>query len=173
MCLTNDDNLAALLKQLRVHGENPKYYYKYIGLNSRLDSLQAVALSVKLPHLADWSAARRKNAAYYNEHLAGIPEVKTPVIHPLAETIYNQYTLAVEDREGLMKAMQDAGIGCAIYYPLPLHMQECFAELGYKEGDFPASEKAAKQVVSIPIYSELTHEQQDYVIATIRAYFHR
>lgn len=78
----------------------------------------------------------------------------------------------MEDRDGLMKAMQDAGIGCAIYYPLPLHMQECFAELGYKEGDFPMSEKAAKQVVSIPIYSELTAEQQDYVIATIRAYFH-
>jgi dTDP-4-amino-4,6-dideoxygalactose transaminase len=173
MCLTNDDDLAALLRQMRVHGENPKYFHKYIGLNSRLDSLQAVALSVKLPHLPAWSEARRRNAAYYNERLQGIPGVKTPVIHPLAETIYNQYTLAVEDREGLMAALQSAGIGCAIYYPLPLHMQECFSMLGYQEGDLPVSEKAAKQVVSIPIYSELTHEQQDYVIEAIRSYYNR
>jgi len=171
MCLTQSDELDAALRQLRVHGENPKYFHKWVGLNSRLDTLQAAALSVKLPRLTGWSEARRANAAYYRQHMSDIPQIKLPFIHDKAYTIYNQYTLLCEDRDGLMKHLQGAGIGCAIYYPLPLHLQECFAYLGYKEGDLPRSEAAAKQVLSIPVFSELTHEQMDYVIQNIRDYY--
>lgn len=172
MCLTNDDELAAKLKQLRVHGESPKYYHKWVGLNSRLDSMQAVVLNVKLRYLANWSQMRRNNAKYYFEKLSDIEQIQLPVIHPKAETIFNQFTIKVEERDALMAHLQKKEIGCAIYYPLPLHMQECFAYLGGKEGDFPEAEKAAKQVLSLPIYSELTREQLDYIITSIREFYH-
>jgi len=171
MCLTNDDDLAAGLRQLRVHGENPKYFHKWVGLNSRLDTIQAAILSVKFDCLADWSASRRKNAAFYNEHLAGIPHIRTPWVDPRAVSIYNQYTLLCENRDGLMKHLQDSGIGCAVYYPLPLHLQECFASLGYHAGDLPVSEEAAQKVLSIPIYPELSEAQKLYVCDAIRAYY--
>jgi len=171
MCLTNSDDLAAKLRQLRVHGENPKYYHKWVGLNSRMDTLQAAILNVKYDHLAAWSEARRANAAFYNEHLSDIVQVRTPWIDPRAVSIYNQYTLICDDRDGLMKHLQDNGIGCAVYYPLPLHMQECFSELGYKAGDLPVSETMARKVLSIPIYPELTNEQKEYVCDSIRAFY--
>ncbi len=170
MCLTNDADLAARLRQLRVHGENPKYYHKWVGFNSRLDTLQAAILLVKLEALAGWSAARRANARFYNEHLAGVKGITTPYIDPKAVSIYNQYTLICDDRDGLMKHLQDKGVGCAIYYPLPLHLQECFSDLGYKAGDLPISEQMAQQVLSIPIYPELTDEQKLYVVNSIREY---
>jgi len=171
MCLTNSDDLAAKLRQLRVHGENPKYYHKWVGLNSRMDTLQAAILNVKYDHLAAWSEARRANAAFYNEHLSDIVQIRTPWIDPRAVSIYNQYTLICDDRDGLMKHLQDNGIGCAVYYPLPLHMQECFSELGYKAGDLPVSETMARKVLSIPIYPELTNEQKEYVCDSIRAFY--
>jgi len=171
MCLTNDDELATSLRQLRVHGEGPKYYHKCVGLNSRLDTLQAAVLLVKLDHLANWSASRRANAACYDEHLAGVGDLVTPFIHPNAETIYNQYTLITSKRDELLAYLQGKGIGCAVYYPLPLHLQECFVNLGYKAGDLPVSEKLAGMVLSIPIYPELTREMQDYVISTIKEFF--
>jgi dTDP-4-amino-4,6-dideoxygalactose transaminase len=171
MCLTNDDGLAAGLRQLRVHGENPKYYHKWVGLNSRLDTMQAAILSVKLDYLEGWSKARRHNAAFYNERLKDIPQITTPYIDPRAVSIYNQYTLLCEDRDGLMKHLQDMQIGCAVYYPLPLHLQECFASLGYRKGDLPNSEEAASKVLSIPIYPELADEQKLYVCEAIRAYY--
>ncbi len=171
MCLTQDDELGAKLKQMRVHGENPKYYHKWVGLNSRMDTMQATALIVKLKHLDKWSQMRRDNAAYYDENLKDISMIRTPVIHPDAVTIYNQYTLIAQNRDELMKHLQARDIGCAIYYPLPLHMQECFSDLGYKKGDFPISEERAEQVLSIPIYSELPRESQDYVIRTIREFY--
>ncbi len=171
MCLTNDDTLAQKLRQLRVHGENPKYIHKWVGLNSRLDTMQAVILNVKLDHLADWSEARRKNAAYYNGKLKSCKNVVTPYIHPDAETIYNQYTLVVEKRDELLAYLQSKNIGCAVYYPLPLHLQECFAYLGGKVGDCPVSEEMANKVLSIPIYSELTPEMQDYVVAAILEFY--
>ncbi|MCD4828581.1 MAG: DegT/DnrJ/EryC1/StrS family aminotransferase [Candidatus Cloacimonetes bacterium] len=171
MCLTNDDDLAARLRQLRVHGETPKYYHKWVGLNSRLDTIQAAVLSVKLPHLQGWSEGRRANADYYREHLADVPQIKLPVIRDEALTIYNQFTLDCEDRDGLMEHLRAKGVGCAIYYPLPLHMQECFAYLGCNKGDFPHSERAAERVLSIPVFGELTREQLDYIIATIREYY--
>lgn len=171
MCLTNSDELAAKLRQLRVHGENPKYYHKWVGLNSRLDTLQAAILNVKLEALADWSKARRANAAFYNEHLADIPQIRTPFIAPKAVSIYNQYTLVCEDRDGLLQHLQAREIGCAIYYPLPLHLQECFASLGYRKGDFPIAEQLAGQVLSIPIYPELSLEQKQYVVDAIHAFY--
>ncbi len=171
MCLTNDDDLADKLRQLRVHGENPKYYHKWVGLNSRLDTMQAAILSVKLDHLKAWSEGRRRNAEHYYKNLSNVAQIKLPYIHPQALTIYNQFTIIAEDRDNLMKHLQEHEIGCAIYYPLPLHLQECFAELGYKKGDFPVAEELAGKVLSIPIYAELSTEQLDFVIETIKSFY--
>ncbi len=171
MCLTNNDDLAAKLKQLRVHGENPKYFHRWVGLNSRLDTFQAAILSVKMDYLQGWSEARRRNAAYYYEHLKDIPQIKLPYIHPKALTVYNQFTLIVENRAELMKYLSEKGIGNAVYYPLSLHLQDCFAALGGKKSDCPVSEELTEKVLSIPIYSELTTEQLDYVIDTIKSFY--
>jgi len=171
MCLTNDDEFAARLKQLRVHGENPKYFHKWVGLNSRLDTLQAAILLVKLEQLEGWSEARRANAEFYNQALSGIDQIRTPYINPLAKSIYNQYTLVCEDRDALMKYLSSKDIGCAIYYPRSLHEQECFASLGYKTGDKPVSEAMAEKVLSIPIYPELSLEQKQYVAESIREFY--
>jgi dTDP-4-amino-4,6-dideoxygalactose transaminase len=171
MCLTNCDDLAGKLKQLRVHGENPKYYHKWVGLNSRLDSLQAAVLKVKLKYLDGWSEGRRRNAAIYQELLGDMKMVKLPVIDKKAESIYNQFTIACERRDELMTNLQENGIGCAIYYPLSLHLQECFAYLGGKPGDCPVSEKVSNSVLSLPIYAELTREQIEYVCQKIREFY--
>jgi len=171
MCLTNDNSLAEKIRCLRHHGENPKYFHKWVGLNSRLDTIQAAILLAKLPHLKKWTEARRKNAQYYYRNMDDIPQVKMPVIHPQAESIFNQFTLKVEERDELLKYLQNNEIGCAVYYPQPLHIQECFSYLGYQEGDLPISEKISSQVISIPIYSELTEIQQDYVIQKIRDFY--
>lgn len=171
MCLTNSDDLAARLRQLRVHGENPRYYHKYVGLNSRLDTLQAAVLGVKLDYLAGWSKDRRDNAEFYNECLKGIPQIRTPYIAPEAVSIYNQYTLVCEERDALMQHLQQREIGCAVYYPLPLHLQECFAGLGYQKGELPVAESLADQVLSIPIYPELTPGQKLYVCNSIREFY--
>jgi dTDP-4-amino-4,6-dideoxygalactose transaminase len=171
MCLTNDDELAAKLRQLRVHGENPKYFHKWVGLNSRLDTLQAAILSVKLDSLQAWSEGRRKNAQFYRGLLGDTPGIKVPVVSPKALSIYNQYTIIAENRDGLMKHLAEHEIGCAIYYPLPLHLQECFADLVYKKGDLPVSEAMAEKVLSIPIYAELTQAQLDHVTDTIKSFY--
>ena len=171
MCLTNDEKLAEKLKQLRVHGENPKYFHKWVGLNSRLDTLQAAVLLTKLPHLESWSEARRQNAKYYYENMNDIPQIKLPVIHKKAKSIYNQFTLIAENRDELQNFLREKNIGCAVYYPKPLHIQECFSYLNYKEGDLPVSEEMSKKVISIPIYSEISKKQQDYVIETIKEFY--
>jgi len=171
MCLTNDEEIAEKLRKLRVHGEVKKYYHKWVGFNSRLDSMQAVVLSVKLTHLDKWSEARRKNAKYYFENLENIEQIKLPYISKEVTSIFNQFTLTVENRDELMNYLLDNGIGCAIYYPKPLHLQECFSYLGYKEGDFPISEELSDKVLSIPIFSELTNEQLDYIIQKIQEFY--
>lgn len=171
MCLTNSDDLAAKLRQLRVHGENPKYYHKWVGLNSRLDTLQAAILNVKLDALAEWSEKRRANAQFYNERLSSVSQIRTPYIAPQAESIYNQYTLVCERRDELLKYLQAREIGCAVYYPLALHLQECFAELGYKAGDFPVAEELSQKVLSIPIYPELSDTQKQYVCDAISEFY--
>lgn len=171
MCLTNDEDLAAKLRQLRVHGENPRYFHKWVGLNSRLDTMQAAVLSVKLDSLQAWSEGRRRNAEYYAQHLNDVPQIKLPCIDSKALTIYNQYTVIADNRDGLMKHLADNEIGCAIYYPLPLHLQECFASLGGKKGDCPVSEEMADKVLSLPVFAELSREQLDFVIQTIRNFY--
>lgn len=171
MCVTQNEELAKRLRQLRVHGENPKYYHQWVGFNSRLDTIQAAILSVKLPHLARWSEMRRKNAEYYYQNMKDIKQIKMPFIHEKAVSIFNQFTLFAENRDGLIEHLKKSDIGNAVYYPLPLHLQECFSDLGYKEGDCPNSERASKNVISIPIYSELTNTQQDYVIQAIREFY--
>ena len=142
-----------------------------LGYNSRLDALQAVVLSAKLPHLAGWSAKRRDNAAYYQQALSGVPGIVLPYIEPSNESIFNQYTIRCERRDALQAHLKAQGIGSAIYYPLPLHLQPCFAYLGYTAGACPESERAAAEVLSLPIYPELTRTQLDEVVAAVRAFY--
>jgi dTDP-4-amino-4,6-dideoxygalactose transaminase len=172
MIVTNDAELADKINMLRDHGMRPKYYYKYIGGNFRLDTLQAAALLVKLQHLDAWSEKRRWNAALYNELLSDCAEVAIPVIRTYNTSVFNQYVIRVQKgRDGLMQYLRDNGIGTDIYYPLCLHEQECFKPLNHKQGDFPESEKAAREVLALPIYAELTEEQIRYVAGRIKEFF--
>jgi len=169
MIVTNDEQLYDQLIIMRDHGQKPQYYYKYVGGNFRLDPIQAAALLVKLPHLDEWSQARRCNADYYNKKFAET-RVKTPYVSPDYVSIYNQYVIRIPKRDEVTDHLKKNNIGFGIYYPLPMHLQECFAHLGYKEGDLPESEKAAKEVLALPIYPELTDEMKDYVADTILAF---
>ena len=171
MTVTQDDTLAMRLRRLRVHGGEKTYFHEEVGYNSRLDSLQAAVLGAKLTHLEKWSAARRKNAEYYDKAFADLSEVRTPTVDAANESIYNQYTLRVVNRDGLQSHLKSAGIGNSVYYPLPLHLQPCFAYLGYKKGAFPESEKASSEVLSLPVYPELTQSQLDEVIGAVRGFY--
>jgi len=176
MIVTQDAQIAERLKRLRVHGGAKQYVHDEVGYNSRLDALQAAVLSAKLPHLGAWSAKRRENAAYYDSALAQLGRsgaLTTPYVAPENESIFNQYTLRIAGgkRAALQAFLKEKGIGTSIYYPLPLHLQPCFAYLGYKEGQCPESELAAKEVLSIPIFPELTRQQLDEVVAGISAFF--
>ncbi len=171
MMVTQDDEIATRLRKLRVHGGLKTYHHEMVGYNSRLDALQAVVLSAKLPHLESWSAARRAHAKYYDDAFADLGGVRTPVIDSKNESIYNQYTLRVEKRDQLQEHLKSRGIGSAIYYPVPLHLQPCFDYLGYKKGAFPESEKAAAEVLSLPVYPELTRTQQDEVIEAVHDFY--
>jgi dTDP-4-amino-4,6-dideoxygalactose transaminase len=173
MVVTQSDALATRVKRLRVHGGMKTYYHEEVGYNSRLDALQAAVLSAKLPLLASWSAARRKNAAYYDAAFADVDDVRTPTIDPANESIYNQYTLRVARREELQTHLREKGIGSAIYYPLSLHLQPCFEYLGYKRGAFPESERATREVISLPVYPELKQTQLDEVIEAVRGFYGR
>jgi dTDP-4-amino-4,6-dideoxygalactose transaminase len=169
MIVTNDDALAERLAIMRNHGSKPKYYHKHVGGNFRLDPIQAAVVLVKLPCLEEWHAARQANAAYYDEQFADVEGVVTPQVEPHNRMIYNQYVLRLPGRRDAVQAvLKEQEIGNAIYYPVPLHLQECFAELGHGEGDFPHAEKAADEVLAIPVYPELTREQQDEVVAAVR-----
>jgi dTDP-4-amino-4,6-dideoxygalactose transaminase len=169
MIVTNDKQLYNRLFIMRNHGSKPKYYHKYIGANFRLDPIQAAALLVKLPHLDEWSEARRRNAVYYDEKFAGTV-VQSPYISPDCKTIYNQYVIRVPRRDEVVAHLRGNNIGCEIYYPVPAHLQECFRYLGYKECDFPEAEKVAKEVMAIPIYPELTEEQIQYVANKVKEF---
>jgi dTDP-4-amino-4,6-dideoxygalactose transaminase len=173
MVVTRNAETAERLRKLRVHGGRQMYHHEEVGFNSRLDALQAAVLSVKLPYLSGWSEARRANARYYNEALADVAGVVPPVFRPENESIVNQYTIRVRDgqREALVAHLRAAGVGSGIYYPLPLHLQECFAYLGYKVGDFPVAEAASLEVLSLPVFPELTEAQRAHVVETIRAFF--
>jgi dTDP-4-amino-4,6-dideoxygalactose transaminase len=170
---TNDDSLAAQLRILRVHGMEPKYYHRVVGINSRLDALQAAVLNVKLKYLDQWNEARRANAARYEKLFAeaGLEEVVTPKVNRKCRHIFHQYTIRCEQRDELRAHLQEKGVGSEVYYPVPLHLQECFAFLGHRSGELPESERAARECLSLPIYPELTAAQQQYVVEKIAEFY--
>ncbi len=170
----NDPELAEKMKILRTHGSKPKYYHKIVGGNFRLDAINAAALRVKLKHLDDWTALRQQNASDYDRHFeeAGLAgdKIKLPEVGQ-SRHIFNQYVIRTERRDELRKFMQDNRIGSEVYYPVPLHLQECFADMGYKPGDLEHSEAAAEETLALPIYPELTMEQKEFVVETIGNFF--
>ncbi len=157
---TNDDDLAAQMRVVVNHGMAVRYYHDYVGVNSRLDTLQAAVLDIKLKHLDEYAIARQKAATYYNDAFANNPKIKTPVTAPFTDHVFHQYTLVLEnvDREGLMKHLADNGVASAVYYPVPLHMQKAYLDPRYKEGDFPITEELSRTVISLPIHTELNEE---------------
>jgi dTDP-4-amino-4,6-dideoxygalactose transaminase len=171
MIVTQDDALAERLRRLRLHGGAKQYFHDEVGYNSRLDTLQAAVLLAKLPHLTEWSRARAAHARRYSEAFAAHPVICPPKVDPLNEHIFHQYTIRVPRRDELQAALKAQGIGNAVYYPLPLHLQPCFAHLGYQRGALPVSEAAAASVISLPIYPELTREQQDAVIDAVLGFY--
>lgn len=167
---TDDAALAERLAALRVHGTKRKYYHDWVGINSRLDALQAAVLRVKFTHLDQWTAKRQANAATYDRLLRGLP-LHTPAIAPgCTRHIYNQYVIRCDRRDELKARLTESGIGCEVYYPLPLHLQTCFQNLGYKPGDFPVSEAAARETLALPI-AEVTTGQIEEVADVIRAFY--
>ena len=168
---TNDEMLGQRVKHLRTHGGKDKYRNYLIGMNGRLDALQAAVLRVKLRHLDEWSHARRVHAQYYHDAFESLDQVITPYTEPGNSHIYNQYVIRVPRRNELQTYLKEYHIGNAIYYPIPLHLQECYAHLGYHIGDFPEAEKAAHETLALPVYPELAQEQQDYVIEIIQKFY--
>jgi dTDP-4-amino-4,6-dideoxygalactose transaminase len=170
---TGDAELAHRARLLRTHGMEPKYYHHLVGGNFRMDALQAAVLRVKAPHLPAWTQARRVNATRYRQLFreAGLLDrVTLPAEPPGRRHIYNQFVITCADRDGLKRHLDEKGIGNEIYYPVPFHLQPCFAGLGYRAGEFPHAERAARRSLAIPIYSELSVEQQQTVVATIAAH---
>ncbi len=167
---TNDEELAEKVRLLRVHGEHPRYIHRMIGGNFRMDNIQGAVLSVKLKHLDGWNEKRRGNAVIYDGIFAGSP-VKAPVTEPNNFSIYNLYTIRVPERDGLRECLTENGVGCGVFYPKPLHLQECFTELGYKAGDFPVAERLCSEVLSLPIYPELRPEQIEHVAKTVLRFY--
>jgi len=167
MVVTNDPEMADLLRMLRVHGAKPKYYHSIVGYNSRLDTIQAAILGVKLKYLDGWTQKRREHAQVYDDAFKD-SSITTPKEENFNYHIYHQYTIAVKNRDKLREVLKENQIGHDVYYPVPLHLQECYKSLGYKEGDLPVIEAKSREVVSIPIYPELTADEQNYVIQTIK-----
>ena len=185
MLTTNDDEMAVRLSSLRAHGGLTEYHHREVGINSRLDALQAAILRVKLPHLDEWSRARAERARTYDalfqesglSHDGEDSTEASPVVTPANPSgqlhIFHQYVIRVggKRRDALIEHLREHGVGTKIYYPVPLHLQECFQYLGYGEGDFPESERAARETLALPMYPELKQEQQEYVVETIRRFF--
>ncbi len=166
----NDAKLAERVKLIRTHGEGPKYFYKAIGGNFRLDAIQGAVLGVKLKYLDKWNAKRRQNAALYDDIFDGSP-VRRPKINSNNVSIYHQYTIAVPKRDQLQKFLAENEISAAVFYPKPLHLQDCFAELGYRQGDLPVAERLCSEVLSLPVYPELGQEQIEYVANTVLRFY--
>jgi dTDP-4-amino-4,6-dideoxygalactose transaminase len=173
MLTTNDPALAERITALRVHGTKKKYYHDYIGINSRLDALQAAVLRVKFKYLDSWTNQRQQNAGHYRDIFK---RLNVPVIAPVAAPyqtrhIYNQFVIRAEDRDGLQAYLKQNGVGTEVYYPLPLHLQTCFAHLGYRAGDFPESERLAQDSLALPIYPELQPSDIEYVCSLIQSFY--
>ena len=173
MIVTSDSKLAEMCSIMRNHGSKPKYYHRFVGGNFRLDPIQAVVISVKLKYLEEWHKARQAHAATYDRKFAGCSAIVTPYVAPHNRMIYNQYVIRIaggagsHPRDQVEAHLNEKKIGNAIYYPVPLHLQQCFASLGYKEGDLPHSEQAAREVLAIPVYPELTEAQMDEVAGAV------
>lgn len=167
---TNDEELYKRMKALRVHGGERQYFHSEVGMNGRLDAIQAVVISAKLPFLSKWTEGRRRNADHYDRLFAGNQKVRVPARRSGRYHIFNQYVIAVDRRDELKQHLSEKQIGSAIYYPLPLHLQECFSYLGHRPGDFPIAEQAAKRTIALPIYPELSPEALEYVANTINAF---
>ncbi|MBS4195737.1 DegT/DnrJ/EryC1/StrS family aminotransferase [Lederbergia citri] len=173
MVVTNNDDLMEKMRVIRVHGSKPKYHHHVLGYNSRIDEMQAAILNVKFPHLDEWGKKRRKIASRYTEMLTGkvAGQLITPVESKDSYHVFHQYTIRVEKRDELQNHLKENGISTMIYYPVPLHLQPVFSDLGYKEGDFPQTEKAVKEAISLPMFPELKEEQQQYVVDSIVKFF--
>ncbi len=171
LATTRDPFLAERIEMLRRHGGKRKYHHTELGVNSRLDELQAAILNVKLPYLEAWNSARRDHADHYRQLLAGNPNILCPQELPNANSVYNQFTIRVADRDRVQQALKAAGVSSMVYYPIPLHLQEVHYHLGYTFGAFPAAEKAAAEVLSLPMFPELTHEQQQTVVQALQEAF--
>ncbi len=172
MVTTNNDALAEKVRMIANHGSRVRYRHEILGVNSRLDTIQAAVLRVKLKHLDEWNNQRRRCAHYYSAGLKDL-EVVTPVEADYARHIYHQYTVQVENRDALQKHLQEAGIPSAIHYPIPLHLQPAFRDsYGYREGDFPIAERSAARVISLPMHPDLTRQEQDYILEAIHKFYH-
>jgi dTDP-4-amino-4,6-dideoxygalactose transaminase len=167
---TNDAGIARTFKMIRDHGSEKKYYHEIMGHNYRMEGIQGAVLGVKLRHLGAWTDARRKNAALYNKHLKGIPGIVTPTEMPYAKHVYHLYVIRAPKRDELAKFLEGKGISTGLHYPIPCHLQKVFAHLGGKPGDFPVTEKAANEILSLPMFAELTEEQIKYVADSIREF---
>jgi dTDP-4-amino-4,6-dideoxygalactose transaminase len=174
MVLANDDDLAARLRMLRTHGSVRRYFHERVGINSRLDALQAALLSVKLPHLERWNEARRGRAAAYSRRFGEAGIAGGSVVVPERggdEHVFHQYVIRVERRDELREHLTRAGVETQVYYPVPLHRQPCFARLGFRAGQFPHAEQASRECLALPIYPELSDDQLEYVVDTITAFY--
>ncbi len=169
--VTQDIDIAKKIRILRDHGQSRKYYHDEEGYNGRLDAIQAGVLRIKLKRLSAWNNARRENAKYYNQLLSSIDEIKVPVEAEYATSVYHLYVILVNDREGLQKFLEEKGIATGLHYPLPLHLQKAYQHLKYSKGAFPVTEKASEKLLSLPMYPELTKEQIDYIVTSIKEYF--
>ena len=171
MMVTQDEGLATRLKRLRLHGGAREYHHDEVGTNSRLDTVQAAILKAKLPFLARWSEARRNRAARYTAAFQGHAAITPPHTDPANEHIFHQYTIEVSDRDKLSAHLKEKGIGNKVYYPVGLHLQPCFADLGYRRGSLPRTEAAMDRVISLPIFPELSDAQQDAVISAVKGFY--
>jgi len=173
LMVTNDEELYKKIKSYRVHGSTIKYHHDYIGYNSRLDTLQAAILRVKLQRTKESIAMRERHAVHYTERLSRIAEVRIPKITENNRGVYYVYNILVPRRDELATFLKENGIGTSIYYPIPLHLQKCFAYLGYKEGDFPVAERVSKEIIALPMYPELHDDEVEYVCDTIASFYTR
>ncbi len=175
MITTNDASLAERLTALRIHGRTGKYFHRWVGINSRLDALQAAVLRVKLRHLDAWSAGRQRNAERYRARLAesGAPVIPAAPAACQTRHVYNQFVIRCPERDALQAHLKKQGVGSEVYYPLPLHLQPCYEELGYSKGDFPVSERLAAESLALPVHSELAAEDIDYICESIRSFYNQ